>query len=66
MSEYRPAENETRKECCIKCKFFDSRAGFCRFDSPKVILNKDGYYTTVWPKIPCPIVDWCGNFEQIT
>lgn len=58
-------ENPEKRNCCIKCYFYDARNSFCRFDPPKIMLDTNGYYVTCWPKITCPFLDWCSHYQSI-
>lgn len=56
-----------RSECCAVCSFFDQRTGFCRLRPPQVVMtyaNRMAFPTAVWPKVPMPQLDWCGEFEK--
>jgi len=46
-------QNEANEQAksCASCKFFDSRTGFCRKNPPQVVVNADGFYVAVFPKI---------------
>lgn len=51
--------------CCILCMHYENRSGFCRYDVPQVIQNKDGYYVSCFPKIACPMLDYCSHFKHM-
>ena len=62
-------EVDPNTKCCLNCKAFDHRTGFCRRHPPRPIpvhfLKTQQYYMPVFPKIALPQVDWCedGIFE---
>jgi len=53
-------------ECCSKCRFFEDRTHFCRFDPPIPIIFYDGNIQNVSSKFPVitkPDIDYCGKFK---
>lgn len=63
MSKSEEVSNQSKS--CASCKFFDSRTGFCRKDPPQVVVNADGYYVAVFPKIQLPFLDFCFCFSSL-
>lgn len=57
--------NEQNSRKCATCKFFESRSGFCRKNPPQVIVNADGYYVAVFPKIAFPLLDFCFDYVNM-
>ena len=59
--------DEQSKKCCANCAFFEARTGFCRLNPPQVVpqfIKSVGQVNSaVWPKIPLPNIDWCGNHK---
>ena len=60
-------ESIEREKCCAKCRYFEARTCFCRFNPPTPIVtcNKAGqqFVTSVYSKINMPMLDWCQKFE---
>ena len=56
-------ENACRDKCCIKCRYFEERTGFCRYNPPipVVMQQKNGqpFVTSAYSKINMPMIDWC-------
>lgn len=53
---------------CIKCKYYETRSGFCRKNPPVplVIPDQNGtHIMSAFPKIPAPNLDWCSEFKSI-
>ena len=51
------AELEIVNKCCLKCKYFEPRSGFCRKNPPTPIAVIEKYGThlmSAFPKIPMP------------
>ena len=61
-------EAHMRDKCCAKCRYFEERTCFCRFNppSPIVTYTKSGqpFVTSVYSKINMPMIDWCQKFEK--
>lgn len=61
-------EIDSNQKCCLNCKWFEERTGFCRKNPPQsipVYVKGIGQLTNnVWPKIPMPNVDWCSYFDN--
>ena len=65
MEEMQDSENEI---CCLKCKYFEPRSGFCRKNPPTpiAVIEKYGsHLMSAFPKIPMPSVDFCYQFVDI-
>ena len=58
------ADEVTNKRKCSTCKYFQSRCGFCRKNPPQVVVNADGFYVAVFPKIAFPMLDFCFEYES--
>nr|DAF73102.1 MAG TPA: hypothetical protein [Caudoviricetes sp.] len=47
----------------MKCRFFEDRTSFCRFNPPTPIVTTldDGssHVTSVYSKVNYPLLDWC-------
>ena len=61
--------NDTvREKCCAKCRYFETRTGFCRFNPPTPIVtydkNNHPFVISVYSKINMPNIDWCQKFEN--
>lgn len=57
------------KCCCAKCRFFEARSQFCRKNPPTPLVVPDAYGShimSVFPKIHCPLIDWCSEFKSET
>ena len=56
-----------REKCCAKCRYFEERTCFCRYNPPTPIVtylkNGQSYVTSVYSKINMPTLDWCQKFE---
>lgn len=55
------------KFCCAKCKYFESRTGFCRYNPPvpmATMCKNVQFVTAVYPKISFPQFDFCYKFEE--
>jgi hypothetical protein len=56
-----------REKCCAKCKYFEERTGFCRYNPPiPVVTHRDDgslCVTSVYSKINMPGIDWCQKFD---
>lgn len=74
-SEYMDVINQTetsteydREKCCAKCRYFEERTCFCRYNPPVPIVtylkNGQSFVTSVYSKINIPQLDWCQKFEQ--
>lgn len=53
---------------CCKCKYFEVRTHFCRKYPPTpltVIENNKSFYTSTFPKIQLPELDYCFEFDPI-
>ena len=50
-------------KCCAKCRYFEERTCFCRYNPPTPIVTytKSGqpFVTSVYSKINIPALDWC-------
>lgn len=61
MQQYEDIEPD--RKCCLNCKAFEERTGFCRRHPPRPIpvqfMKNQQYYMPVFPKIALPHVDWC-------
>ena len=61
-------EQEVREKCCAKCRYFEDRTCFCRYNPPipVVVYGKNGqsFVTPVYSKINIPNIDWCQKFEK--
>ena len=59
-----------RERCCAKCRYFEDRTCFCRYNPPVplVTYTKSGqpFVTSVYSKINMPALDWCQKFEAKT
>ena len=59
-----------REKCCAKCRYFEDRTFFCRYNPPipVPIQGKNGQttVTSVYSKINIPALDWCQKFENKT
>lgn len=53
------------KKSCVTCCWYEGRSSFCRLNPPQIMLDKDGYYVTCWPKITCPMLDYCSHYDNI-
>lgn len=63
-----PEEIDEKSTCCYNCRYFCHRTGFCRKNPPQVVLqyvNRSAFPTAVFPKVPVPALDWCGQFESL-
>lgn len=61
-------QNNQSDVCCAKCKFFDKRTSFCRANPPVVSstnVNNRIIYSTNFPKIQMPNLDFCHLIEKI-
>ena len=58
----------TREKCCAKCRYFEDRTCFCRFNPPIPVVtygkNGQSFVTSVYSKINMPSIDWCQKFEK--
>ena len=56
-------DNVERDKCCAKCRYFEERTCFCRYNPPTPIVTttKSGqsFVTSVYSKISMPALDWC-------
>lgn len=63
-----PEEVDPSATCCMNCKWFENRSGFCRYNPPSVIpvYVKDigQIINSAFPKISMPHIDWCRCFES--
>ena len=50
---------------CVNCLFFDPRTCFCRKGPPQVIVNRDGFFSSMFPKISFPLLDFCYQHKSI-
>ena len=61
---------QSNSECCINCRFYQERTGFCRYNPPNsvqtFVKGIGEMITSVWPKVPMPTLDYCSHFEQKT
>lgn len=51
-----------REKCCARCRYFEDRTCFCRYNPPiPVVIDKNGqsFVTSVYSKINIPALDWC-------
>jgi hypothetical protein len=56
------AVDEPRDRCCLKCKYFEARTGFCRYNPPVPVVTQTktgSYITSVYSKVNYPQLDWC-------
>ena len=60
-------EQVQRDKCCLRCKYFEVRTGFCRFNPPTPVVTQTktgSYITSVYSKVNYPQLDWCQKFEK--
>ena len=54
---------ELKEKCCAKCRYFETRTCFCRYNPPIPIVsydkNNQPFVTSVYSKISMPGIDWC-------
>lgn len=57
-----------REKCCAKCRYFEDRTCFCRYNPPIPVVtygkNGQSFVTSVYSKINMPLIDWCQKFEK--
>ena len=62
------SEEKSKQNCCCNCYWWEPRSGFCRCNPPTPIPIYDKLDNTqviaMWPKIPCPQLDYCSKFES--
>ena len=68
MEDYSKKQNQgEREKCCAKCRYFEERTGFCRYNPPiPIAVYKDdgsSFVTSVYSKINLPLIDWCQKFD---
>lgn len=58
-----------RDKCCAKCRYFEERTCFCRYNPPVPVVtyakNGQSFVTSVYSKINLPLLDWCQKFDKI-
>ena len=66
MSEFNQESvvmNELKEKCCAKCRYFEQRTCFCRYNPPIPIVSHDKngqpFVTSVYSRISMPGIDWC-------
>ena len=66
MSEFNQESvvmNELKEKCCAKCRYFEQRTCFCRYNPPIPIVSHDKngqpFVTSVYSRIRMPGIDWC-------
>lgn len=50
-------EQVQRDKCCLRCKYFEARTGFCRFNPPTPVVTQTktgSYITSVYSKVNYP------------
>lgn len=61
-------QSEHHMNVCLICRYFEARSQFCRKNPPVPLLipDENGYHVmSAYPKISCPTLDWCSQFENI-
>lgn len=60
---------DPKTKCCLNCKWFEERTGFCRANPPTpfpmYIKNVGNINSSAFPKISIPELDWCRLFDNI-
>lgn len=54
-------------KCCLNCRWYCERTGFCRKFPPQVCMtyvNRMAFPTAAFPKVSVPTLDWCSYFEK--
>ena len=66
MSEFNQESivmDELKEKCCAKCRYFEQRTCFCRYNPPIPIVSHDKngqpFVTSVYSRISMPEIDWC-------
>lgn len=61
-------EIDKNKTCCLNCKWFEERTGFCRCNPPQVLAlfvkGLGDITSSAFPKISMPHIDWCKSFDN--